>query len=511
MHKAQPHGTFHHHASVDTSRWSHAIKPILHPKSEYGQYMTPATVASFMASLFPHPTTKVVRLLDPGAGSGSLSSAFISKVTSCPAGPDIVIDAYEIDSRMCEFLEKTLMQRTGGAENYRGNISWRIHNSDFVTEAANQIASINGLWGSNITKYTHCIMNPPYKKISSKSLHRRSLRLVEIETVNYYAAFVALSLMMMEPGGWIVAIIPRSFCNGTYYRPFRKFLLKHSAIHCIHLFNRRDKVFKDDNVLQENIILVLERDGKQGDVKITTSADDDISKVTTNNYCFDQIIRPGDSGHFIHIPTLSESNILEASKSIRFSLRDTGIQVSTGPIVDFRLKDYLRKMPEVGSVPLLYPSHFSRQVVVWPRKEGRKPNAIKLTDATQKYLYPRGYYTVVRRFTSKEEKRRIVASVVAPKDVQDAKHFGFENHLNVFHEGRRGLSKSLAYGLAVFLNSTAFDISFRQFSGHTQVNVTDLEGMKYPSRADLVSLGIWASKYTRLTQPLIDERIGQIA
>ena len=29
---------------------------------------------------------------------------------------------------------------------------------------------------------------------------------------------------------------------------------------------------------------------------------------------------------------------------------------------------------------------------------------------------------------------------------------GFENHLNVFHENKRGLPEALARGLAVFLN-----------------------------------------------------------
>ena len=59
---------------------------------------------------------------------------------------------------------------------------------------------------------------------------------------------------------------------------------------------------------------------------------------------------------------------------------------------------------------------------------------------------------------------------------------GFENHLNVFHEDKRGLPENLAHGLAAFLNTTAVDDHFRRFNGHTQVNATDLRLMKYPSR-----------------------------
>jgi hypothetical protein len=75
--------------------------------------------------------------------------------------------------------------------------------------------------------------------------------------VNLYSAFVALAVGEAAPGGQIVAIIPRSFCNGPYYRPFRDFILERAAIRHMHLFESRNKAFKDDEVLQENIIIRL--------------------------------------------------------------------------------------------------------------------------------------------------------------------------------------------------------------------------------------------------------------
>lgn len=106
-----------------------------------------------------------------------------------------------------------------------------------------------------VAPFSHAILNPPYKKIRSESEHRLILRRLGIETVNLYAAFVALSLLLLRRGGQLVAIIPRSFCNGPYYRPFREFLLARAAIRHIHLFASRNKTFKDDDVLQENIIV----------------------------------------------------------------------------------------------------------------------------------------------------------------------------------------------------------------------------------------------------------------
>ena len=51
------------------------------------------------------------------------------------------------------------------------------------------------------------------------------------------------------------------------------------------------------------------------------------------------------------------------------------------------------------------------------------------------------------------------------------------------------MPQQLAKGLAAFLNSNLVDQYFRQFSGHTQVNATDLRSLKYPNEARLMSLG----------------------
>lgn len=92
----------------------------------------------------------------------------------------------------------------------------------------------------------------------------------------------------------------------------------------------------------------------------------------------------------------------------------------------------------------------------------------------------------------------------------EAPFLGFENHLNVFHEKKRGLPKALAYGLSLYLNSTRVDKIFRRFSGHTQVNATDLRLINYPSRKALVDLGVWALKSHGLTPEMIDQKIGDL-
>lgn len=469
-------------------------------KSALGQFMTPSTVARFMAALFPPAQAPACHLLDAGAGLGALSCAFLDRwsATTDFNFDKVAVEAYEIDAVLRAHLETTL---TGYVT--RLPLTYQVFAGDFIWEAARK-----SLQGSR--PFTHAILNPPYKKINSSSDHRLILRKLGIETVNLYSAFVALSLGLMKSGGQLVAIIPRSFCNGPYYRPFRDFLLSRAAIRHIHLFGSRSTAFKDDDVLQENIIIRLERRGEQGSVTISTSTDETFADIQTYEHPFERIVFPDDPGRFIHVPASLERNVLESSSAIDFSLDQIGVAVSTGPVVDFRLEAHIRQKPTTATVPLLYPGHFTGGAAQWPKDGMKRGNAIMLNAATRKWLYPNGFYAVTRRFSAKEERRRIVASVVRPDAFPDSPMLGFENHLNVFHENKGGLSEHLAYGLSAYLNTTAVDDHFRRFNGHTQVNATDLRLMKYPSRSALLALGRWAHAQPEITQSMLDDKLTKL-
>ena len=109
----------------------------------------------------------------------------------------------------------------------------------------------------------------------------------------------------------------------------------------------------------------------------------------------------------------------------------------------------------------------------------------------------------------------MVASVITPATCGAYEVLGFENHLNVYHAGKHGLPEERARGLMVFLNSTAVDVYFRSFSGHTQVNATDLKRFKYPSREVLLALGRWSKEQEAntgaLTQEQIDARVATMS
>ena len=460
-------------------------------KSELGQFLTPASVARLMASMLESREAEV-RILDAGAGVGSLFAAAVAELCRRNDRPQrIEVTAYEIDRHLASYLPDTF--RLCELECQRAGISFsgEIVESDFIASTAEFL--VGGLFRKGPEKQFSCaILNPPYKKINSESETRQLLRQLGIETSNLYTGFLACAVLLLQPGGEMVAITPRSFCNGSYFRTFRRFFLRKMQLRRLHVFESRQQAFRDDEVLQENVIVHAVRQGEGSrppKVTITSSAgpDDDLPLIREIPY--GQVVQSRDPQSFIHIaPDDLGQQVVDIVSRFEATLPDLGLTVSTGRVVDFRAKEHLRETPGNGTAPLIWPTHFQAGYIAWPKPGSRKPNAIAMAEKIRDQLVPNENYVLVRRFSAKEEKRRVVAAVYDAARIPAAV-VGFENHLNYFHRNGGGIDLTLARGLAVFLNSTLVDAYFRQFNGHTQVNATDLRSLKYPSLEQLRALG----------------------
>ncbi|MDR2083751.1 MAG: Eco57I restriction-modification methylase domain-containing protein [Bacteroidales bacterium] len=438
-------------------------------KEEFAQYLTPIEIASFMAKI----TAKycmikdTINILDPGAGSGILSCSLISELKSKNTEININVDAYEIDNSILNELETSYQI----IKKYN-NISYNIINKNFISDIGSDI-----LWGFN-KHYDMIIMNPPYRKISANSEYRNVLHDIGIETVNTYSAFMAIAIKLLSENGVLTAIVPRSFCNGLYFLPFRKYINNNTAIQHIHIFESRKDNFKDENVLQENIVIVLKKTkNKPNKVTLSYSKQKDLSSFCEQEVSANLIINETDNQCFISIPSYDQNT---ENIPLMYSNKELGFEISTGPIVDFRMKDKLAYDVNEGDIPLLYAIHIRNQKLTWPIIS-KKPNVIILNEIEKsKYCFKKGFYILIKRFSSKEEKHRIQATLISPNDIS-SEYFTVENHLNIIHRNKGGLDKNLALALVNYLNSDYCDNIFRKFSGHTQINATDLRTMKYPN------------------------------
>jgi adenine-specific DNA-methyltransferase len=457
-------------------------------KRELGQFLTPAPIADFMASFFEKPKSEW-RILDAGAGAGALSKALITNISSTTCPPSsIKVTAYEIDSSLLPTLKLEYCQLQKECDRHGISFSATILNADFVECATESLSRT--LFTTDSQRFNAAILNPPYRKINSNSRTRSLLRGVGIETSNLYAAFLALAIRLLSQSGELVAITPRSFCNGPYFRPFRKQFLESMALRRIHVFDSRSAAFSRDSVLQENVIVhAIKTSTKPRSIAVSSSSGEPGAPEQCRKCAYRDVVVPNDPDAFIHLVVDDEEmGLRNQIAQLKSSLSELELEVSTGRVVDFRAAQFLRSNRESDTVPLIRPCHFDGLVASWPASKERKPCAIVATEQTKSLLVPRGYYVLVKRFSAKEEKKRIVACVYDPQRIR-SKVVGFENHLNYFHAHGKGFDPEVAIGLAGYLNSTSVDRYFRHFSGHTQVNATDLRSIPYPKRNEIVAIG----------------------
>jgi adenine-specific DNA-methyltransferase len=172
----------------------------------------------------------------------------------------------------------------------------------------------------------------------------------------------------------------------------------------------------------------------------------------------------------------------------------------------FRTTKYLLPDVDVKSVPLLSVHNVHPFKTVWPTKRNGKPLAFRLCDGSLKYLVPSRNYVLLRRFSSKEERRRLTASCLFA-GFEGATHVALENHINyVYHESRE-LSVDEMFGVAALFNSTLLDRYFRAISGNTQVNATEVRVMRFLDLATIARIGKQARMASDPSQQIIDDAV----
>jgi adenine-specific DNA-methyltransferase len=477
-------------------------------KADLGQFLTPIDVARFMAGMFRHDRDEV-RLLDPGAGIGCLTAAFVAAAVCGPRPTKAIhVTLFEVDPKLAGELKETMEACKWLCSESSISFQYEIFTEDFIHHTASALAlpMLRSLAGD----YDCAILNPPYKKLNSETPTRKILSAAGIEVNNLYSAFLALAARVLRHDGELVGITPRSFCNGPYFKAFRYDFFSQMSLRAIHVYESRSDAFRDDEVLQENIIFYAIKTHTQfSQIKISTSLGPHDPEARVRCVPHDEVIHPGDRERVVHVVTNDAAqSAATAVRQLRCGLHDLMLSVSTGRVVDFRATPFLRNVLDRSTVPLIYPFNLENGRVVWPKAHAKKPTAIVACDRTRELLIPSEYYVVVKRFSAKEERKRIVAAVYNPGHIGH-RVVGFENHLNYFHIDGRGLPVTLARGLAAYLNSTVADSYFRNFNGHTQVNAQDLRSLKYPAREQLLALGKRVGENV-CDETLIDELLRQL-
>ncbi|HEC66197.1 MAG TPA: hypothetical protein ENI23_12980 [bacterium] len=484
----------------------------LKERKSRGQFFTPKQVSSFMADLFDI-NKQNIKLLDPGAGVGTLSVAFCSRVLNFDKKVFLSIDAYENDPNLLPFLEKVLKKCKSELEEKGHEVKYRIFEEDFILQNSKYSDGYSlPMFRDKCELYDFVISNPPYYKLNKNS--PQSVTMMELISgqPNIYALFMAISASMLKPTGEMVFITPRSFCSGLYYKKFREWFLNKVQITNIHIFESRKDIFDEDDILQENMIMKvrkpIQKTGKNKEIIISTSKDKLFSNLRKIEAEYKDVMYRKNGDILIRIPTSSlDINIQSIVEAWPYTLREIGLEISTGPVVAFRAKKYLlpKFMNEKKTAPLLWMHNIQDMKVLWPFEKNNKELAIQICDKTMPIILPVKNYVLVKRFSSKEQKRRLCAGVLLKSEFS-YEDVGIENHINYIYRIKGMLCVHEAYGIAAILNTSIIDNFFRSLSGNTQVNAGDIRILPLPSLENINRIG----KLVKQTHPKIGYELDNI-
>jgi adenine-specific DNA-methyltransferase len=467
-------------------------------RKKTGQFFTSRETALFMASLFDIPMKSKISILDPGAGTGILSAAIIERMQTIKEIDTIYLTCYENNPETVKLLNENL--------NYikmysKVSFDYKIVSDNYIT--SQQFEFNGGDVSLEPMQYDLIISNPPYLKIPKDAPEAVAMPIVCYGAPNLYFLFASMSLFNLHDGGEMVYIIPRSWTSGAYFRSFRNYLLFKGKLINIHLFVSRDKVFDKESVLQETIIIkVCKQKNPVSDIVITSSkSNSDFKNITTLKAPYSSVVA-GKENYVFLITSKYELDTLEKLNTLQYTLPSIGMKMKTGLTVDFRNRNLLRNFPGENIVPMFYSQHIQDGNVVFPvRREFEY-----ISDELKGLIQENKNYLFVKRFTAKEEKRRLQSGIYLSTTHSEYKAISTQNKIN-FIDCINGdtMKKETLYGLYAIFNSTIYDLYYRILNGSTQVNSSEINTMPMPDLQTINEIGTNLIKANSLSTNICDK------
>lgn len=480
-------------------------------KKKYGQYFTPLEIARFMASLCLSKNPKV-RILDPGCGTAILSCSLVESLINTNTNlSEIEVVAYETDGKIIPLAQQSLSYLKSWSKLHKVTFSFILLSSDFILSNSDILENQN-----NTRKYYDLIIsNPPYFKIQKSDYRAKAANSVVHGQPNIYSIFLYTSANLLNKDGQLIFITPRSFASGFYFRLFRDKFFSLVQMDTIHLFQSRKEMFQKDEVLQENIIISAHRTKSNGNrPKVIVSISHglrDLAQRKNNEFYLDELLDANSYQKILHLPSSnSESKVVRLFKSWEGSLNAYNIQISTGPVVSFRAKNFIYSQLKSGITlaPLFWLHNASKMSLTWPLNKNGKGDYIQVCDQSLALLIPNKNYIFLRRFSSKDDASRLIATPYFSETVE-ADLIGVENHLNYIYRPNGHLDRNEIFGLSALLNSALFDTYFRTFNGNINVSATELREMPLPPLETIRQIGNAIILNNNFAQSVVDTIVEQ--
>lgn len=473
-------------------------------KKGKGQFFTPTAISNFMGSIASKPKSKNITILDPGCGTAILTCALVENLIEFELN-SIQLVAYETDITLFPYTEQSLQHLKKWTKEKGVKFSYTFLTSDFIEDMANSMEN-------HIETFDYIISNPPYFKLAKDDKRVKLLQNLVKGQPNIYSFFLAVSVNLLKKNGELIYIIPRSFASGQYFNSFRDYFFNNINLNFIHLFKSRSETFDRDSVLQETLILKGNKDNSTEVIISTSEGLKDIQEPLQKTFNISDLIDLKSKAKILHLPTTEyEENVIQLFKSWKNNLIDFGIQISTGPVVSFRSREFLFDAYENTTVflaPLYWLHNVTKMNADWPNFIANKSQYINKTDVSKKMLTVNKNYVFLRRFSSKDDKSRLIASPYFSR-FNNTDYIGIENKLNYIYRLDGELQENEAVGISAILNSKVFDTYFRTFNGNVNVSATEIRLMPFPTIEQIREVGSTLIEQNNFSEEKINSIVDQ--
>lgn len=444
-------------------------------KKGKGQFFTPTEISNFMGSIASQPKSKNITILDPGCGTAILTCSLIEKLIEFNL-ESIELVAYETDFKLFAYTEQSLQNLKNWLKERNIKFKYTLLASDFIEDMSIAL-------DKHKESFDYIISNPPYFKLSKDDKRVKLLQNLVKGQPNIYSFFMAVSVNLLKKYGELIFIVPRSFASGQYFNSFRDYFFSHINLNFVHLFKSRSETFNRDSVLQELLIL---KGAKSNSDNVTISTSEglkDLQESKLKEFQISEIIDLKSKAKILHLPTtIFEENVMKLFKSWNNNLIDFDVQISTGPVVSFRSRELLFETYQNTTIflaPLYWLHNVTKMSIEWPNFIPNKSQYINMTETSRKILLPNKNYVLLRRFSSKDDKSRLIAAPYF-SHYNQTNLIGVENKLNYIYKLKGELQENEAVGISALLNSKVFDTYFRTFNGNVNVSATEIRLMPFP-------------------------------
>lgn len=456
-------------------------------RSELGAYYTPPALAERLMDMVTEAgfDWEKGRILDPACGGGAFlaHAALRMRKTLSNASPTLVLHnittrlhGFEIDP-FAAWLSQVLVEVALLDLCKRANK--RLPD---VVQTGNALA----MAVDSQRQYDLVIGNPPYGKITLSEAQRRLYQRSLYGHANLYGLFTDLAIRWVKPDGIIGYVTPTSFLGGQYFKALRNLLQREAPPLKMDFITERQGVFED--VLQETMLSVYKRGIKKKRLVTVDFLSPNGHEKPVSVKEVGKFVLPTDEENPWFLPRDREHiRVLKKATSMPHRLIDYGFSVNTGQLVWNRHKTQLRNDRGKECYPLIWAESVTPEGEFNFSALRRNHRPYFHVYKGQGYLVTKESCVLVQRTTAKEQKRRLIATLLPVEFIEKYGGVVVENHLNMIRpsENKQGISPDI---IAAILYTKTLDIALRCISGSVAISAFELNALPMPSPEQMKTL-----------------------